>query len=171
VTTCPKCDYIRQPSDTAPDYECPKCGVIYHKYIEAQRARMAEESARAARPAEPTQPVQAREAIAAPVQPASDREDDIEAFAARLRLDSRYPTFRELVKVIYFVWMALAALMFIGGVAAVVVNSNIVGLGLLILGLFFAVLFVVVARISRELALMLVDLSDAAVRIASKVRP
>lgn len=29
--TCPKCAYVRQPTDTAPDYECPKCGVIYSK--------------------------------------------------------------------------------------------------------------------------------------------
>lgn len=28
---CPKCNYTRQPTDTAPDYECPKCGVIYAK--------------------------------------------------------------------------------------------------------------------------------------------
>ncbi|KFB74490.1 MAG: hypothetical protein AW09_000201 [Candidatus Accumulibacter phosphatis] len=29
--TCPKCNYQRKPSDTAPDYECPQCGVIYSK--------------------------------------------------------------------------------------------------------------------------------------------
>lgn len=29
--TCVKCGYERQPTDTAPDYECPKCGVIYAK--------------------------------------------------------------------------------------------------------------------------------------------
>ena len=28
---CVKCGYVRQPTDTAPDYECPKCGVIYAK--------------------------------------------------------------------------------------------------------------------------------------------
>lgn len=31
MTTCPKCHYTRQPSDSSPDYECPKCGVIYAK--------------------------------------------------------------------------------------------------------------------------------------------
>lgn len=30
--TCPKCAYVRQPTDTAPDYECPKCGIIYAKF-------------------------------------------------------------------------------------------------------------------------------------------
>lgn len=28
---CVKCGYIRQATDTAPTYECPKCGVIYAK--------------------------------------------------------------------------------------------------------------------------------------------
>jgi|GEM_PF-2082678 len=31
MTTCPKCHYTRRPEDTAPDYECPKCGVVYAK--------------------------------------------------------------------------------------------------------------------------------------------
>lgn len=30
--TCPKCNYTRQPGDTAPAYECPRCGIIYAKY-------------------------------------------------------------------------------------------------------------------------------------------
>lgn len=29
---CPNCEYERQPKETTPDYECPKCGIIYHKY-------------------------------------------------------------------------------------------------------------------------------------------
>jgi hypothetical protein len=31
MTTCPKCNYARQPSDTAPDWQCPNCGVAYAK--------------------------------------------------------------------------------------------------------------------------------------------
>lgn len=34
---CPKCDYVRQAGDAAPDYECPKCGVVYAKFEEAQK--------------------------------------------------------------------------------------------------------------------------------------
>ena len=30
-TKCIKCGYTRQSTDTAPNYECPKCGVIYSK--------------------------------------------------------------------------------------------------------------------------------------------
>jgi hypothetical protein len=32
VLICPKCRYHRQPTDTCPEYECPKCGVIYAKF-------------------------------------------------------------------------------------------------------------------------------------------
>lgn len=30
---CPKCEYERTPADTAPDYECPRCGIVYAKYV------------------------------------------------------------------------------------------------------------------------------------------
>lgn len=29
---CPKCAYVRTAADTAPIYECPKCGIVYEKY-------------------------------------------------------------------------------------------------------------------------------------------
>lgn len=29
--TCPKCGYLRQVTDTAPEWQCPKCGVAYAK--------------------------------------------------------------------------------------------------------------------------------------------
>ena len=29
--TCPKCDYVRKPSDTNPEWQCPSCGVAYAK--------------------------------------------------------------------------------------------------------------------------------------------
>lgn len=31
TTTCPKCHYVRLPTDAAPDYACPQCGVVYEK--------------------------------------------------------------------------------------------------------------------------------------------
>lgn len=34
---CPKCAYDRKPTDLAPDYECPSCGIIYAKYIPSVR--------------------------------------------------------------------------------------------------------------------------------------
>jgi uncharacterized membrane protein/predicted RNA-binding Zn-ribbon protein involved in translation (DUF1610 family) len=41
--SCVKCGYVRQPADSAPDYECPRCGVVYAK---AEAARRAQERAR-----------------------------------------------------------------------------------------------------------------------------
>jgi len=35
---CLKCGYERQPSDVAPEYECPRCGVVYEKAEQRQRA-------------------------------------------------------------------------------------------------------------------------------------
>jgi len=51
-TTCPKCNYTRQPTDLAPDYECPQCGVIYAKFdpnfvrpaTASERARLREQN-------------------------------------------------------------------------------------------------------------------------------
>lgn len=31
MKTCRACGYVRHPDDTAPDYECPKCGRVYAK--------------------------------------------------------------------------------------------------------------------------------------------
>lgn len=36
VHVCPKCGYQRQPGDKGPEYECPRCGVIYDKYRSTQ---------------------------------------------------------------------------------------------------------------------------------------
>lgn len=42
--TCLKCGYVRQESDSAPDYECPSCGAIYAK-VEAALKRTQENNA------------------------------------------------------------------------------------------------------------------------------
>lgn len=34
MNICPKCGYERQAKDYAPAYECPKCGIVYNKYVE-----------------------------------------------------------------------------------------------------------------------------------------
>jgi glutaredoxin len=31
MDTCPKCRYVRQSTDVAPEWQCPKCGVAYNK--------------------------------------------------------------------------------------------------------------------------------------------
>ncbi len=37
--TCPKCAYQRQPADTAPQGECPACGLIFRKYVQQRVAQ------------------------------------------------------------------------------------------------------------------------------------
>lgn len=37
VKKCLKCGHVRQPTDLAPDYECPQCGAIYAKVEAAMR--------------------------------------------------------------------------------------------------------------------------------------
>lgn len=32
VQKCPKCAYVRKSTDTAPDWQCPSCGIAYAKY-------------------------------------------------------------------------------------------------------------------------------------------
>ena len=47
---CPKCRYERQPADTAPDWQCPSCGVAYAK-VEGSAAPVAMEPRMQSRPA------------------------------------------------------------------------------------------------------------------------
>lgn len=32
---CPKCAYVRTQSETVPDWQCPKCGIVYAKFGQA----------------------------------------------------------------------------------------------------------------------------------------
>lgn len=38
MQTCPKCHHVRQVHETAPEWQCPACGVAYAKAAEAARA-------------------------------------------------------------------------------------------------------------------------------------
>ena len=33
IVHCPKCSYSRLPSDVAPPTECPKCGIVFEKFL------------------------------------------------------------------------------------------------------------------------------------------
>lgn len=45
--TCPKCNHIRTATDTAPDYSCPNCGIVYAKYdAQADLARRIDRAAK-----------------------------------------------------------------------------------------------------------------------------
>jgi uncharacterized protein len=38
---CPKCAYVRTQSETIPDWQCPKCGIVYAKFGQAAPAPVA----------------------------------------------------------------------------------------------------------------------------------
>ncbi len=46
---CPKCKYVRTATDTAADWQCPKCGIAYAKFVQAQ----SQPAATLSRPANP----------------------------------------------------------------------------------------------------------------------
>lgn len=73
MTTCPKCRYTRKPEDTAPDYECPQCGVIYAKVA---RPNPNPDQAPSTTRSEPvtTQPVKPAPAPAPVLQPPANPE-------------------------------------------------------------------------------------------------
>jgi uncharacterized Tic20 family protein len=33
---CPKCRYVRTATDSGADWQCPKCGIVYAKFLQAQ---------------------------------------------------------------------------------------------------------------------------------------
>jgi len=74
---CPKCGYLRQPSDTAPDWQCPACGVVYAKALQASQA--------AAPPAIPKPPIHPRGVAATQTDQQADQlADDAATMAERL---------------------------------------------------------------------------------------
>lgn len=162
LRTCQKCNHAN-PSATGDALEaCPECGAIYSRVAAALAAK-----------------AQGAPAPTAPAQPASagaftgrgSSTGSAGSFAERLRAESLYPTFRGLVRLIFFVWMALAALAFLTAAVALWSGSGIARVGGFIGGVFFAVFFAVVAKVTKEAALMLADLSDAAVHIAARMKP
>lgn len=149
--TCLKCGHANPSASGDPLEACPKCGAIYSRV----------EAAWAATP----RPAAERTA------PRPEDAEPVEAFAVGLRIESLYPTFRGLVQIVYWVWVVLAVLCFAAALVGVATGDGAARLWSFLGGVFLGVVFLIVGRVTREMALMLADLSDAAVRIASRVRP
>ena len=145
---------------------CPGCGAIYSR-VEAA-CGVGATVGRAARP-----DVQAGAESPMPPQwapPARERSqgESVERFADRMRMASLYPTFRGLVQLLYWVTVALAVTLFAFGLIGVWKLEGAQSASALFFGVFFGILALVVARVTREMSLMLADLADAAVRLASR---
>lgn len=88
----------------------------------------------------------------------------VDQFAGKLRSESIYPTFRGFVQISYVIGLLLAAFSSIGGVIALFKTDG--GGAAFGLGIALAILLVLMARLFKEMWLMLADMSDAIIRIA-----
>ncbi len=89
---CPKCGYTRTQHDdlNTPDYECPECGIVYHKYLAHQAA-----IAKAAEPPPPKlKPQQKPKPSQSPTNP-DPWQETIERIAQETD-DDRFLTRKEL---------------------------------------------------------------------------
>ncbi|RRD43518.1 hypothetical protein EII18_02945 [Comamonadaceae bacterium OH3737_COT-264] len=176
---CPKCHAPRQ--DFAPHASCPQCGIIYDKYDPVKAAEL-EARRQALRNGKKPAPAQRKKAAGfADSAPPSWMESWSErprytvqpaAFIKHLRQASIYPTFRQLVGLFYFLQLLLGMVfLFVGfyvffyGPDSAIRASGLLG------GVFMGLLLVIVAKVFREMSLMMADLSDAAVTIAASMQP
>ena len=147
---CLKCGKSTAYEGAEPD-SCSHCGAIYRKVEEALRG--------------PTTRPMTTAAVPRTAQKRERAMDHFE-FAEVMRSESIYPTFRTVVNVIYWVGIALALILFTGGVISTAKLS--IGPGPAIAGFVMAVLLYIVFRVTKEMSLMLADLSDATVRMAAR---
>lgn len=161
---CLKCGHVAS-FEGSPPQACPGCDAIYAK-VEAAAQGSAPLRAAAPKDNPYVAPVSMRPPAGKTGSASSKRHRSTGAvadFAAVMRSESLYPTWRELVKWVTLFWYAVAAISLIG----TVIGSKAAFVPTLIA--FGAALFIViVARVSKELSLMLADMSDAAVRIAAR---
>lgn len=166
---CKKCDHLAT-YEGAPPVACPACGAIYAKVEEA--LRVAAEARAAGRDAQAqAMPRQAPPTLGtkAPAFQRStrDRDDDgvdVHAFAKRMRAESLYPTWRQLV--VIYKWLGYAIALVIFGAGIVMLFTKAAGASTfpLVGGLVTAVL----VKAMVELSLMMADMSDANVRMAAQ---
>jgi len=52
IKKCPKCGHEREPDTEVPDYECPACGIIYAKFLQANTTPSVKKVRRSQAPAE-----------------------------------------------------------------------------------------------------------------------
>ena len=145
---CLKCGHSTT-YDLEPPISCSNCGAIYAKVEQAMQNPLARPTPQPQRPIITTRP--------------ADPDPSHISFAEVMRSESLYPTFRALTNAAYYFMVLIAALVLIGGIFAFL---NL-GIGYLFGAIVGAAFIYLIARVSRELSLMLADLSDATVRMAA----
>lgn len=168
---CLKCDRINEAATGDAIEACPQCGAIYSRVEAAFATRSKTEHRPAtARPSTETMS-RYRPQFRGDADDAEDEYVDVYAFAETLRAQSLYPTFRSLVRVIYWFFILLAAASAIVVLVTLFKGSGVGRIGGVIGGVFMTFFFILIARITSETSLMIADLSDAAVRIAAGGKP
>lgn len=148
--TCIKCSHVNAEASGADTDACPVCGAIYAK---AQRTL--------ARPA--PAPAAELEPQSRPSSPAPVLKR--EPFIDRLRAESLYPTFRQVVAIFHVLGQLLAVLVFLGGVVTTYSTGSAGAvIGATVGAIFMSIFF----RVAKEASLMLADMSDATVRMAER---
>lgn len=143
VIVCPKCNKLNAQATGAPDEACPYCGVIY---------------AKARQPS--AEPPRMRAKVAQAVG-ASDGG----RFIDQLRAKSHYPAFRALVGLFYLVGLALGLIALVLGIVVAWNGSLGAGIGGAVAGLIVLIL----AKVGKEVSLMVADMSDATIHMAARV--
>ena len=86
-------------------------------------------------------------------------------FVNELRSASIYPSFRAFVRMIYWLFLLLALTSAVVGLVAATGSGGALSI---VFGLGGAVVFYIVATVSREASLMIADLCDASVLLAMR---
>lgn len=149
---CLKCGHVAT-FNAAPALACPACGAVYSKVEAAISA-----GGFVAHPTPAAMPP------ATSARRAGSTASDL-PFIEQLRAESHYPAFRGIATVINVIGQLIAVAVLIGGFVALFKG---VGFAPLVIGLLIAVLLHFIFRAGKEAALMLADLSDAAVRMAER---
>ncbi len=150
--TCRKCGHVAIYGVMEP-MSCVECGAVYSKVEEAMRGGPPSRSAGGGGGSSSRFGGSSRGAWG-----------QTQDFAQRMREESLYPVWRQLVGVVTLIGYAIAAILALAAVVGMFKGAGFAGVG----GLCFALLIAVVARVGKEASLMLADLSDASVRLAAR---
>jgi hypothetical protein len=160
--TCLKCGHAAQ-FVAEPPTACPACGAIYAK-VEAAMASAANGPASRFKEFQDTEPGRSAFGSAGTARSRmGSNVPDVHAFAEQMREQSLYPTWRKIVGVFTILGYVLAVLVLVGSIIAARQS-----MGAMFGGIVLAAFIAVMARVGKELSLMLADLSDAAVHLAAR---
>lgn len=175
IKVCLKCKH-KTPYEGTEPIACGACGAVYRKVEEAMMRAVPAAAGPSPAPNQAQGPSSTRSASAAPTRATAapqaaarttitplQIDTSIAEFVEIMRAESLYPTWRVLVK--WFTWLgyAIAAILLVSGVFTMLSGSPGAGGGL-VAGAFVVA---IVARVWREMSLMVADLADAAVRTAA----